>query len=398
MSQNLSFEGPEKKLEIQFEGLDLLSKPRSYWDQIVNLAQAKILSEIKSDEAVAYLLSESSLFIWKSRLVLITCGKTELIKAAGKFYEDFKNQIVSIYFERKNEYYPRAQSSFALDDITNLKEIFGGEAYRFGRLDDHYVYIFNKSLKSIGVDMPEVKTLELLVYGIKGRFKSDFEARELDEDVPLNVPLDVPLSVPLDVPLGVSSQESQGNKSQENKSQGNKSQENKSQGNKSQENKSQGNKSQGNKSQGNKSQGNKSQGNKSQEKIKSEMKRIFSDYSLDQHFFDPYGFSLNGLNGSKYVTIHITPQGDESYFSFEMDQFDANKDSFIIQDLLNLCQPSSFDMIYFSKSDKKIPLDLSKYQIKQKARGVIQAGYNVTYSHYFDPEDVNGTPLKILGE
>ena len=369
MSQNLSFEGPEKKLEIQFEGLDLLSKPRSYWDQIVNLAQAKILSEIKSDEAVAYLLSESSLFIWKSRLVLITCGKTELIKAAGKFYEDFKNQIVSIYFERKNEYYPRAQSSFALDDITNLKEIFGGEAYRFGRLDDHYVYIFNKSLKSIGVDMPEVKTLELLVYGIKGRFKSDFEARELDEDVPLSVPLDVPLSVPLDVPLGVSLNVPLGVpldvplgvSSQE-------------------------------------SQGNKSQGNKSQEKIKSEMKRIFSDYSLDQHFFDPYGFSLNGLNGSKYVTIHITPQGDESYFSFEMDQFDANKDSFIIQDLLNLCQPSSFDMIYFSKSDKKIPLDLSKYQIKQKARGVIQAGYNVTYSHYFDPEDVNGTPLKILGE
>ena len=315
MSQSLFFEGPEKKLEIQFEGLNLLSKPRSYWDQIVNLAKAKILSEIKSDETVAYLLSESSLFVWKNRLVLITCGTTELIKSVEKLYEDFKNHIVSIYFERKNEYDPGSQCSFALEDMTKLKEIFGGEAHRFGRLDDHYVYVFNRSLKPIEEDVPEVKTLELLVYGIKGEFKNDLEL-----------------------------------------------------------------------------------GPQSQEKIKDKMRKIFSDYSLDQKFFNPCGFSLNGLCGPRYVTIHITPQGDESYFSFEMDHFNAERDGVVIQDLLKLCSPSSFDLIHFSKSNEKISLDLSGYQIKQKAKGVIQAGYNVTYSHYFDPEDVNETPVKILGD
>jgi S-adenosylmethionine decarboxylase len=163
--------------------------------------------------------------------------------------------------------------------------------------------------------MPEVKTMELLVYGIKGDFKTDLEP-----------------------------------------------------------------------------------GSKAQEKIKTEMQRIFSKYELDQFFFEPCGFSLNGLSGSRYVTIHITPQGDESYFSFEMDQFEVERDGVIIQDLLKLCKPSSFDLIYFSKTDEKVPLDLDDFQLKQKAKGTIQAGYNVTYSHYFDPEDVNEAPVIILGD
>jgi len=283
------FEGPEKKLEIQFEGLNLLDQPKSYWDKIVNLAKAKILSEVKSDEAIAYLLSESSLFVWENRIVLITCGTTQLIKAAEKFYEDFKKNIVSVYFERKNEYDPVAQRSFALQDMSNLVNLFGGQAYRFGRLDDHYVYIFNRSLKPLEVDMPDVKTLELLIYGIKGPFKNDLEP-----------------------------------------------------------------------------------GAQTQEKIRATMSDIFKDYKLDQFFFDPCGFSLNGLNGSKYVTIHITPQGDESYFSFEMDQFEKGKDDKIVEKILDLCKPSSFDLIYFSKEDKESGFNLPKYQIKQKASALIE--------------------------
>ena len=307
MSQSVFFEGPEKKLEIQFEGLNLLEQPRSYWAKIVDLAKAQILSEIKSDDAVAFLLSESSLFVWKNRIVLITCGATELIKAAEEFYEDFKSHIVSVYFERKNEYDPGAQRSFALEDVSRLTHLFGGEAHRFGRLDDHYVYIFNRSLKPI--EIPEVKTLELLIYGIKGEFKKDLEP-----------------------------------------------------------------------------------GANEKTKVMSKMKEIFSSYNLDQFFFDPCGFSLNGLCGAKYVTIHITPQGEESYFSFEMDNFDVAKDNKILQSLLDTCKPSSFDLIYFSKSDEEVLLDLSKYQIKQKSKGEIEAGYKVDYSHYFDPEDVNIKP------
>jgi S-adenosylmethionine decarboxylase len=36
-----------------------------------------------------------------------------------------------------------------------------------------------------------------------------------------------------------------------------------------------------------------------------------------QVIFDPCGYSVNGLRGEEYFTIHITPQSPCSYVSFE---------------------------------------------------------------------------------
>ncbi|MCB0357905.1 MAG: hypothetical protein KDD40_12900, partial [Bdellovibrionales bacterium] len=71
------FEGSEKKLEIELSisAGDLREKPFSFWEALVNKAQAKIISKIESSECRAFLLSESSLFVWSNRLTLITCGR-----------------------------------------------------------------------------------------------------------------------------------------------------------------------------------------------------------------------------------------------------------------------------------------------------------------------------------
>jgi S-adenosylmethionine decarboxylase len=50
---------------------------------------------------------------------------------------------------------------------------------------------------------------------------------------------------------------------------------------------------------------------------KSGIDKFFPDAILDDFLFDPCGYSVNGLMGKYYYTIHITPQSDFSYVSFE---------------------------------------------------------------------------------
>ena len=90
------FEGPEKTLTLCFRSRRLACKslrliPREEWSKVLEHAKCEILSECESAPAVApskekdkrvprgvtaYLLSESSLFVSDTTLVLKTCGTT----------------------------------------------------------------------------------------------------------------------------------------------------------------------------------------------------------------------------------------------------------------------------------------------------------------------------------
>ena len=43
--------------------------------------------------------------------------------------------------------------------------------------------------------------------------------------------------------------------------------------------------------------------------------------SLDSFLFSPCGYSMNGLKGDKYWTIHVTPQPSCNFASFETGRF-----------------------------------------------------------------------------
>lgn len=165
------FEGSEKKVEIVVgEKLNLLELPTEFWTQMVAFAGAKILSQISSPQCTAYLLSESSLFVWKDHITMITCGTTTLVKAVKFFANNLKGEnIVSLIYERKNEYFPHLQSTNFFSDVKYLKSTAKGSSYRFGQPDEHHLMLFemNKPYQPSSDDV----TFELLMYNLQGEAK-----------------------------------------------------------------------------------------------------------------------------------------------------------------------------------------------------------------------------------
>ncbi|KAG5871716.1 hypothetical protein JTB14_008542 [Gonioctena quinquepunctata] len=77
------FEGVEKLLEIWFTNTDGNNKtadlrkiPRSKLESLMKIVKCEIISFVKNDQIDAYVLSESSMFISKRRFILKTCGTT----------------------------------------------------------------------------------------------------------------------------------------------------------------------------------------------------------------------------------------------------------------------------------------------------------------------------------
>lgn len=161
------FEGSEKKFEIILNphSPSLLELPRAFWDSLVAKSEATIIGEARSAEMIAYLLSESSLFIWHDRLTMITCGRTTLAAAVEFFLtEQGLEHLECLIFQRKNEFRSYLQKSSFNDDIERLKQLVPGEALCFGHFHDHHnlLYTSQKTYQPASNDT----TLELLMYDV----------------------------------------------------------------------------------------------------------------------------------------------------------------------------------------------------------------------------------------
>lgn len=89
------FEGTEKLLELWFTKAnskctiknDLRNIPREELEKMLDLVNCKILSTTQTRDLDSYVLSESSLFVAKHRVILKTCGTTRLLNALPKIIE-----------------------------------------------------------------------------------------------------------------------------------------------------------------------------------------------------------------------------------------------------------------------------------------------------------------------
>lgn len=300
------FEGSEKKVEIIVrDQVNLLEHSEDFWSQMVAYAGAKILSQISNDHCRAYLLSESSLFVWKDHLTMITCGTTTLIKAVKFFTSHFQSEnIEALIYERKNEYFPHLQSTNFFSDVKYIKNSVRGSSFRFGHPDEHHLMVFemNKPYQPSKEDV----TFELLMYNLQG------EAKEI-----LNSP------------------------------------------------------------------------GHTIEQVRDLMKfgEIFPDFEVDDHLFQPCGYSLNALKGPHYYTVHVTPEEVGSYVSFETNMDINETVKHQLSHILEIFRPESFDVIWFRPDDCVPDLSVSPYVSRNLYQQQLTSGYTVTYSSYFIEAD-----------
>ena len=308
------FEGSEKKIEVIFNKKlsSLRGLPENYWRELAKAAKTQILSKISNASLDAYLLSESSLFVRDHHLVMITCGTTQLVSAVRELATSFKpDDIDAFFYERKNELLPQAQSTDFFKDVRLLNRWFNGEVMRFGREDEHHLYLFASSKKH----QPDASdhTMEILMHGIDPRILKILSESRGEGSERLRRDFGVSDIIPGEV---------------------------------------------------------------------------------DDHVFDPIGYSLNAIYKNHYFTIHITPEIHGSYTSFETNAFGGEKQIEWSGKVLNVFKPMSFDLMFFNSQRVGKPR-FENYILKRQYGDLISSGYNVQYFSYYKPQESEQKPTYL---
>lgn len=155
------FEGSEKKMEIDFipmDGSDVERVPkdgglrtynRAFWSEIIALLNGSILLHDAMERFDAYLISESSLFVYNDRIIILTCGTTLLLKTLPAFIDAAAQiglEVAWFQYSRKNFLFPDKQHSphktFDME-VDYLERIFPtGRPFVMGPMSSDHWYLF----------------------------------------------------------------------------------------------------------------------------------------------------------------------------------------------------------------------------------------------------------------
>lgn len=139
------FEGSEKKFELHTTSsqpsLRKLGNP--FFEQMVKKSEATILSKISNEKCDAYLLSESSLFVYDHKLLMITCGCTILIRSLLEVLKKIPLEGIGfLSFERKDENFPQLQYTSFEEDLQVLKKHVPGDNIYLGDKKGRHIALF----------------------------------------------------------------------------------------------------------------------------------------------------------------------------------------------------------------------------------------------------------------
>lgn len=169
------FEGPEKKVELAVtsEHRPLRELGEVFWREVVAAANAEILATLENEHAVAYLLSESSLFVYDEFVTMITCGRTTMVDAILLMLREIdRGALEYLIYERKNEHFPSDQVTGFYEDARRLREMLPGRALRFGVEHEHAIRVFHTD-RPFDPD-PEDRTIEILMHDIDREVAAEF--------------------------------------------------------------------------------------------------------------------------------------------------------------------------------------------------------------------------------
>ncbi|KAJ6430963.1 hypothetical protein OIU84_018468 [Salix udensis] len=117
------FEGFEKRLELHFFGddpammgnnLGLRLLDFESLEQVLSAVQCTVVSAVANQYFDAYVLSESSLFVYPTKIIIKTCGTTQLLKSIRPLIHHACNlglSLCSCRYTRGTFIFPKAQPS-----------------------------------------------------------------------------------------------------------------------------------------------------------------------------------------------------------------------------------------------------------------------------------------------
>ena len=168
--------GPEKLLEVWFapapdtlppgtnkDGLKAVSGET--WKEMLDQVNCKVLSVVASEHVDAYLLSESSMFVFPHKLILKTCGTTTLLLGLRRMLriaavdagfpahntsslQEIKSAATPyrVFYSRKNFLFPDKQQGphrSWKQEVKYLDNMFtGGSAYMVGKMNGDHWYLY----------------------------------------------------------------------------------------------------------------------------------------------------------------------------------------------------------------------------------------------------------------
>ena len=135
------------------------------WKGMLDLVNCKVLSVVESDHVDAYLLSESSMFVFPHKLILKTCGTTTLLLGLRRMLRiaavdagfpvhnaESVNEIKAaatpyrVFYSRKNFLFPDRQQGPHRSwkhEVKFLDDMFtGGSAYMVGKMNGDHWYLY----------------------------------------------------------------------------------------------------------------------------------------------------------------------------------------------------------------------------------------------------------------
>jgi len=266
--------------------------PRADIDRICARARCTILSSISNRYLDAYVLSESSLFIYPFMLVLKTCGTTTLLRCIGTLIDLGRKlglEIDWVGYSRKNFNFPGDQAfphqSFHqeleyLYSHRSLCERLDGNGYTLGPVtrDHWFVFVADQTLRTRCLDIDTDRVLNIMMFDIDENVAQFFQYDQYERGVV----------------EGETKEEEVKRISVE-------------------------------------------------QTIESGIKDLCPGAIIDSRAFEPCGYSMNAVLFRSYSTIHITPESGSSYASFETNQKVGSYKA-LISNVIRTFRPQRFVM------------------------------------------------------
>lgn len=301
------FEGTEKKVEIIFSTkVNIREELKTLWEYTLSLADIKIISSLSNKVMDAYVLSESSLFIWDHRVLIITCGQSKLINSIEYILKTInKKNIEFLIYERKNEYFPLEQHTSFKEDVKTLNKYNAGQAFLLGELDEHHMLMYHLQKDYVLPDTGQIavdQTVQILMSGLSSEVSNFFSSGKTKKEIQtyLNLP------------------------------------------------------------------------------------SFFNDYVIDDYIFPPAGYSLNAIKDNFYYTVHVTPQAEGSYMSFETNDISVDNHK-LVKHFISIFKPRGLDCILYlpqNKLESILNLENESYLARNTFTKNISKAYKTIFTSY----------------